>query len=499
MRPTVGGKRDSMTSSIDKPELLPETESRSTVYRLPSTAQYLLLGIITLIAVALRFYKLGEWSFWIDELWSVVDALGLGTSKADLYEYHVLFYPMIRPVLRSLGINEWSARLVPAIIGAVSPPILFFPTRKLFGSWVAIFAAGLLAIAPWHLFWSQNVRYYTLLLLLYSLSLFFYYHGLETDQFRYIVASLAMWILALLTNLTAAFLFPTILAYAFLLKVLPVEKPCGLRLKNLVPLVLLPLVYLFYEVYRVAFAGKGLAVSELLSFFFVGQGRGPLRLMAGGIYYLGVPLVCLALFGGLWLLLEKQRSGLFLLVGIFVPLFTVILLSPFAYVHDRYVFLTLPMWTILGAMAVRGIFSRIGGHGRILALGVVVLLLADPIAQDWLYFSYQNGNRWDWKGAFAIVQQHKTEDDLVATTWQELGRYYLGEKVLLMDKLDPAAVVESDRRMWFVDDGWVNPTLSAWLQENGELIDVLDVQIPGKVFPMRVYLYDPARSRMRVP
>lgn len=483
----------------NRPENSLENDSLSTVYGLPFTTQYLLLGLITLIAAALRFYKLGEWSFWIDELWSILDALGLRTFRADLFEFHVLFYLMIKPVLMSLDLNEWNARLVPAVIGIVSVPILFFPTRKVFGPWVAILATILLAIAPWHLFWSQNVRYYTLLLLLYSLSLFFYYYGLETDQFKYIVASLAIWILALLTNLTAAFLFPVILVYVFLLKIFPVEKPRGLRLRNLVPLVFLPLVYFFYEVYRVVFAGKALAVSKLLSFFLVGQSAGPVRLVAGIIYYVGVPLVCLAMFGGLWLLLEKRRSGLFLLVGILVPLFIVILLSPFAYVHDRYVFLTLPLWIILGATAVWEIFSYVGGHGRILALGVIVLLLADPVAQNWLYFNHQNGNRWDWKGAFALVQQRKAEDDLVVTTWPELGRYYIDGEVIPMHRLDPLTVVESDRRMWFVDDGWVNPALSGWLQENGELIDVLDVQMPGKVFPMRIYLYDPERPRINLP
>lgn len=484
-----------MLKSIDKPE----PGRPSTVYRLPSTAQYLLLGFITLVAAALRFHKLGRWSFWIDEIWSMTTALNLRAWRDDLFEFHTLFYSMLRPVLMSVDINEWSARLTPAVIGVVSIPILFFPIRKIFGPWVALFTAGLLAIAPWHLFWSQNVRYYTLLLLLYSLALFSFYWGLETDQFRHIIVSWMTWGLALLTNLTAAFLLPTILVYVVLLKVLPVERPRGLHLKNLIPFVLLPSVYLLYEGYRVAFAEKGLAVSKLLSFFFVGQSLGPVRLVAGIIYYVGVPLVCLALLGGVWLLLEKQRSGLFLLVGVVTPLLSVIFLSPFTYVHDRYVFLTLPLWIILGTAAVQGIFSHVGGRGRILALGIVVLLLADPLAQDWLYFDYQNGNRWDWKGAFATVQQRKAENDLVVTTWWELGRYYLGADVLTMDQLDPLAVAARGQRMWFVDDGWVNPTLSKWLQENAELIDVRDVQMPGKVFPMRVYLYDPARSGGSMP
>lgn len=457
------------------------------------TLQYVLLGLITLVAAALRFYRLGEWSFWIDEVWSIMDALGLGTSRTDLVDSHVLFYLLVRPALVFLGINEWSARLVPALIGVVSVPILFFPTKRVFGVWVALLAAILLAVAPWHIFWSQNVRYYTLLLLLYNLSLLFVYWGLETDQFRYIVASSATWVLALLTNLTAAWLSPTVLAYVFLLKALPIDRPPGLRPKNLIPFVLLPPVYFLYEVYRVMFAGKDVAVSRLLSFFLVGGSLGALRTVAGVTYYVGVPLMCLGLWGGIWLLVEKKRSGLFLLVGVFVPLLLLITLSLFSFVHDRYVFVTLPIWIVLGGVAVKEIFSHAGRRGRVLVLGVAILLLVDPAAQDWLYFEYQNGNRWNWKGAFAEVQQMKAEGDLVATTWQELGRYYLDGEVMSMHELDPLAVVGSGRRIWFVDDGWVNPALSGWLQETAELVHVLDVHLPGKVFQMRVYLYDPSR------
>ena len=32
---------------------------------------YGLLLLITLLAAALRFYKLGEWSFWIDEIYTI--------------------------------------------------------------------------------------------------------------------------------------------------------------------------------------------------------------------------------------------------------------------------------------------------------------------------------------------------------------------------------------------------------------------------------------------
>jgi hypothetical protein len=41
-----------------------------------STAQYAILAAIILLAVFMRFFRLGEWSYWIDEVLTVNYALG---------------------------------------------------------------------------------------------------------------------------------------------------------------------------------------------------------------------------------------------------------------------------------------------------------------------------------------------------------------------------------------------------------------------------------------
>ena len=40
-----------------------------------SWMQYIWLFLITLFAAALRFYRLGEWSFWIDEIFTINHAV----------------------------------------------------------------------------------------------------------------------------------------------------------------------------------------------------------------------------------------------------------------------------------------------------------------------------------------------------------------------------------------------------------------------------------------
>ena len=41
--------------------------------------QYVILVTVTIFAIALRFYKLGQWSMWADELYTVQSAKNIYT------------------------------------------------------------------------------------------------------------------------------------------------------------------------------------------------------------------------------------------------------------------------------------------------------------------------------------------------------------------------------------------------------------------------------------
>jgi len=45
-----------------------QLKARFSIWAGLLTHPYVLLAIISIIAIFFRFYKLGEWSFWIDEL-----------------------------------------------------------------------------------------------------------------------------------------------------------------------------------------------------------------------------------------------------------------------------------------------------------------------------------------------------------------------------------------------------------------------------------------------
>jgi hypothetical protein len=167
----------------------------------------------------------------------------------------------------------------------------------------------------------------------------------------------------------------------------------------------------------------------------------------------------------------------------------------FHYSANRYVFITLTSWILLAALAVKELSSHLEGHLRIFPVGLVCLLFIALITQDFLYYQYQNGNRPDWRSAFAFIQSHKEPGEIILSANKDLGDYYLQEKTKGLDRFDINDIKESRVKVWIVDD-WgakdINPASIRWVEENASLVAIYDVWVQARNFSMRVYLYDPA-------
>lgn len=453
--------------------------------------EFSLLAGITLVAALLRFYKLGDWSFWGDEIFSV-------GFKEDGFNYSFLRRSlagsMIHLATKTLGTSEWSARLFPALIGMISIPILYFPIKRLFGAPVAILASGLLAVSPWHLYWSQNARFYSLLLLFYTLALLYLAIGLEEDRPWFLLLSAIFLGLAARERLVALFFVPVVLSYLFLLKRLSIDNPLRHRLRYLLLLFTLGLVLsLFFVIPYVRNMNQWLVN-------FGGPNNSPFWILAGTVYYVSLPVVCIGAFGAVYFLLNRNRVVLLISLSAAVPLVLMAVIALFHYSANRYVFITLTSWTLLAALAVRELFARLKGHLRIFPAGLVCLLFIALIKEDFLYYQYQNGNRPDWKAAFAFIQSHKEPGEIVLSANKDIGDYYSQEKTKGLEYFDITNIEESGVRVWIVDD-WgakdINPDTIRWVEENAGLVAIYDVWVQARNFSMRVYLYDPVRSNSK--
>jgi dolichyl-phosphate-mannose-protein mannosyltransferase len=447
-----------------------------------------LLAVITVIAAVLRFYKLGDWSFWGDEIFSV-------GFKEDGFNYSFLRRSlagsMIHLATTTLGTSEWSARLFPALIGIISIPTLYFPIKRLFGVSVAILASGLLAVSPWHLYWSQNARFYSLLLLFYTLALFYLAIGLEEDQPWFLLLSVIFLGLAARERLVALFFIPVVLSYLFLLKILSIDNPLRHRLRYLLlPITLGVVLSLLFVLPYVRNLNQWLVN-------FGGPNNSPFWILAGTVSYVGLPVVCIGAAGAVYFFFNRNRAILLVSLSAAIPLILMAGIALFHYSANRYVFITLTSWTLLAALAIKELFAHLKGRIRIIPVGLVCLLFIALIKEDILYYQYQNGNRLDWKSAFVFIQSHKEPGELILSANRDLGDYYSEEKTKGLESFDINNIREAGVKVWIVDD-WgakdVNPDTISWVEENAELVAIYDVWVQARNFSMRVYLYDPVRS-----
>ena len=466
---------------------------------------YGLLFLITLFGAALRFYKLGEWSFWIDELYTVNHAM-LHFSNWSLIVDNVppnrnwipVSVILAAQVLNVWGVSEWSARLASVVIGILSIPILFFPVRRMFGDWVALIAMLLLTVSAWHIFWSQNARFYTSLMLFYTLALFAFYLALEHNKPGYFILFYGLLYLAFSERLFAFFIIPVIAVYLAALWLFKFEKPEGLSLRNMILLGLPILVGGAIELYNRIAYGESRFLGDF-DWFFLYRNDDPIRLLGNISFNIGIPLMALALFSGLFLIARRHRAGLLMTVNAVIPLVMLVAANPFIFTKDRYIFMILFSWIVLAAFAIHELFFHVSGQHKWLAVGVLALLLMDAGGDALLYYRINRGNRAEWKTAFNIIQEQSRPDDVVVTYWPEFQPFYLDREFVQYEEINVQTLLDSGKRYWFVIDAetiWANPEVKAFLEKNARLIDVRYLRTPDDFF-LRVYLFDPNQSLLQ--
>jgi 4-amino-4-deoxy-L-arabinose transferase-like glycosyltransferase len=133
-------------------------------------------GTLLVTALGLRLIRLSFQPLWWDEGWSVFFATSdvgslLRLTAVDIHP--PFYYLVLRAWVALFGPSPVALRLLSVLIGALSVPLLYATGRRLWGGNVGLMAALLLALSPWHVYYSQEVRMYGLVTLLCLAALFF--------------------------------------------------------------------------------------------------------------------------------------------------------------------------------------------------------------------------------------------------------------------------------------------------------------------------------------
>ncbi len=448
-----------------------------------------LLGVAALTALAtiLRLYKLGFWSFWGDE----VRTLNWLQNRIPFVDHGWSLTKYIaRMSITTLGASEFSARIIPAIVGALSIPLLYIPIRRLFGREVALTSGLLLALSTWHIYWSQNARFYTSMLLFFTLALFLFFEALLHERHKLLLVSFILWGLSLLEQLSAVLFLPVVACYTLFSGWSHVGKVRSFLKRPWGPLVLLSVAIL--AIWGLPYLSRpGQALAEFAPYFAMKSN--PFIVASCATYYLGTPTLVIATLTGIHLIWNRDEAGTLLAIGALVPYLVLPLAAASLWLGCRHEFASLVCWLVLASVGVVRLITQSPRTLRLLAVAPLAILVASFLIEDRLYFTVQNGNRENAKAALAYIAAHTDESDLVVVPEPELAEYYLGHPAAPMDDGLVIPGLGPPCRAWFVEDQYSAeryPTLFRWIRENANVVVIQDVEVVAKVYKMRVYLYE---------
>lgn len=154
------------------------------------------LGLILLLALALRLVNLGGRTLWYDEAFAVLfaekgwDAMVDGTltpvegGAADVHP--LLYYIALDGWMGVFGQGAFAVRLFSALLGVATVGAAFGLARDWFADDRAGLAAAFVtAVAPFHVQYSQEARMYALLALLLTLATWLYWRAWQRGRAGY--------------------------------------------------------------------------------------------------------------------------------------------------------------------------------------------------------------------------------------------------------------------------------------------------------------------------
>lgn len=453
--------------------------------------QIVLLSVIVAFGAVLRFWNLGQWSFWIDEVFTVRDAQNLSLNSLQSIP-NPIPYLAVKLSIVLAGHSEWGSRLIPCLVGISSILAVFGLGRTLFNWQVGLLSSAFVACSSWHLFWSQNARYPVFTFLFAVLTVWFFYLSLERDSTLLTIAALACCLCLILSHTLSVVIVPALAAYAIISLL---ENSNKKRWINLL-------------IFFIPFAMPVLALAliEVRGYLFSGWGRNewqrsPFYIVLTLVQGVSVPIAVTAFFGCVATLFNKSTRFLLCYAGIPLALFLVA--SQFQNVAGYYLFWTTAGYFILAGVACEQMWKAIEGRaGNILGILVPCVLVVTLLSQDYLYFKIENGGRPKWREAFEAIQAETHRNDKVVLSEPEMGRRYLPEltPIYIGGLLDNSEAFEKawensgKNRLWFVVDVAsfnvfdANENVRSWIRQRGHLVKTLPAFSRAKDRTIHIYL-----------
>lgn len=458
---------------------------------------WIVCGLV-ILALALRLYDLTGESLWYDEAYSVwISDMDIGSLRI-LWEWKIqfpLYYLLFHYWLRLFGQGEWAVRLFGALAGVATILPMYWLGKELFDRRVGALGALLLAVNPYHVWYSQEVRLHSWGVLLAVLSLYAFWRSMQSGRWGWLVGYALVTGLGLHVHYYLAWIVVVEnVCYLLHWRRQRWDRPslCRWAFAQLVVLALaIPAAVVFVERFyalrdwswlEANYRAPGLRDAVgLLEAYVLGMAfPGPkaarwaillvfLALAGWGSLAYGRKVSCEGA--------EKREGWELAVFALALPVALIFILGQFAALWViRYLLLFLPAFLLWVALGVRALPWR-----ALRLVATVALVAASFYALSGMYGRQQ---KEDWRGVAAHIAARAGQDDLIVLMDEECRvpfSYYYGSKgarVEVSRFADGAAldraVAEIRRRqkggnLWLV----VSHAQSAGLEERLEAVEGL--------------------------
>ena len=338
------------------------------------------LGIV-LLGFALRLHHLGGDSFWVDEIITVETARTLSGALAGGRSHPPLMYLFTHFSFQIWGESEFTARLPALWAGTLALPVMLVLGRRLHRPETGLWAAFLLALAPFHLKYAQEARHYAGLLLFTSLTFLFLHRALSRPGWKPWLLFALVSALNLYTHYTA-FLVLAVQAMVIGGWVLFVawRGRWGDMRYPLVAGIVVFLLFLPQLPHFIATlprnVGAGTVTDTGQAGSLVEWGRNLLLAFGGGSSWLTILFPLLAVTGVWWLIRQRHRLELvILLAGMVGPLLLVPLFGVARGPFPRYLINLLPFYLLAASIPLVEFTRLLRRRSRPVAVAVSSLLI----------------------------------------------------------------------------------------------------------------------------
>lgn len=491
------------------------------------TPNRLYLVLITVLASILRIYRLAHQSLWLDEIFSLEGAV-LGKSLSDsglLSGFQGPLYYFLLHFWANLGESDFLIRLLSVFLGIGAVISIYFLGKAIFDEKVGILSAFILSISPMHIWYSQEVRMYILLILSSVVAITFFIRAFEkNDRFSWL-GYLFATTTSLYSHPSAVFLiFGEWIFFIIMRKKYLSFLKRWLTYQMLVLLAIMPWLVGVLTRLLTTTAGVGLetigrgaggvasfplaAVGYVPFTYSVGYSVGPsiaelheslaLRQLIP-YWWILLPIFIifsLTFMNGLLFIKKYPEKFLLLISLLLVPIISVIMLSVFKNMtfNVRYTLAAFPAFILILSLGIVGFKSKMT---RFIICLLVVLVSAYSLNN--YYFNERYAKEDSRSAARYITMDSQLNDVILITSIREPFNYYykgdltvvgLYANEMISDKKMRQAIEQKTRgynRVWLV-------LSRTWEVGSSEMIqgyfDVNYGLIGKKIFPgIKVFLY----------